>query len=79
MRVKVKVVELSCGGFELHTERGHRVGPRLLSVAPEENFPEIPEEPFKLKHEATVACMQWNLYLLHAWKHKTKSKQRLSE
>ena len=54
MQVRIRVVELSDGTFDLLTARNHRVGPRLLTVNPKkgEELPEIPEGTFATKHEA---------------------------
>ena len=78
MQVRIRVVELSDGTFDLLTARNHRIGPRLLTVAPKkgEELPEIPEGPFTAKHEAYAAAMAWNLYLKWAWEHRSKSKDR---
>lgn len=81
MQVRITVTELSDGTFDLLTARGHRVGARLLNVAPKdgEQFPEIPPTPFIAKHEAYAAAMQWNLYLKWAWEHRSKLKDRGKE
>lgn len=78
MQVRITVTELSDGTFDLLTARGHRVGARLLNVAPKdgEQFPEIPAAPFMAKHEAYAAAMAWNLYLKFAWEHRSKSHDR---
>ena len=78
MQVRITVTELSDGTFDLLTARGHRVGARLLNVAPKdgEQFPEIPAATFMAKHEAYAAAMAWNLYLKFAWEHRSKSHDR---
>lgn len=81
MQVRITVTELSDGTFDLLTARGHRVGARLLNLAPKEGeqFPEIPPTPFMAKHEAYAAAMHWNLYLKWAWEHRSKSNNRALE
>ena len=84
MRVFVKVHEMADGSFDLLTDRGHIVGGRLLSVPPKkkESMPVVPEKiegkigRFTDRNAAYASCMQWSLYLKHAWEHRVKSKDR---
>lgn len=81
MQVRIRVIEQHDGTFDLFTDRGHRIGGRLLSVPPKKNesMPVVPDSPFTVKHEAYAAAMHWNMYLAHAWKHRSKSKDRCRE
>jgi hypothetical protein len=80
MRTKV-VVKQTASGFHLETEYGFPIGPRMLSVAPKEGseYPVVPTGPFASEFEANVAKLEWNTYLLHASKNRSKSKSRSSE
>jgi hypothetical protein len=80
MRTKV-VVKQTASGFHLETEYGFPIGPRMLSVAPKEatEYPLDPTRPFASEFEANVAKLEWNTYLLHASKNRSKSKSRSSE
>jgi hypothetical protein len=53
----------------------------MLSVAPKEGseYPVVPTGPFASEFEANVAKLEWNTYLLHASKNRSKSKSRSSE
>lgn len=80
MRVKVEVIEVD-GTFRLQTTRGMAIGQRLYSVAPKKGMtlPEVPERAFSTRFEAERAKLDWNTYLLHAWKTRSKEKTRVSE
>ena len=80
MRVKVEVIEYQ-GTFLLRTDRGMPLGQRLYSVAPKEGMtlPEVPSVAFSTRFEAERAKLDWNTYLLHAWKTRSKEKTRVSE
>jgi hypothetical protein len=80
MRTKV-VVKETPNGFHLETDYGFPIGPRMHSIAPKQgsNYPEVPSGPFTSEFEANVAKLEWNTYLLHAWKNRSKSKSRSSE
>ena len=79
MRTSVVIVEVE-GGFVLETTRGMRVGPRMWSVEPKKGskLPELPGT-MKTRFEAEKAKLDWNTYLLHAWKSRSKKKERISE
>jgi len=87
MRVKANVIQMDDGSFDVITGRGHRVGPRLLSVSPAKGsaYPETPTQIqgklgcFTDRSAAYASCMHWNLYLLFAWNHRSKSKNRSKE
>jgi LmbE family N-acetylglucosaminyl deacetylase len=68
------------GVFHLRTERGYVLGPRLYSVAPEGGkvLPDLKDE-FENKLAATRAAMDWNVYLLWAWKKRAKSRERSAD
>lgn len=80
MRAKVIVVPVE-GGFTLRTENDFPVGQRMLSVAPKKgsDFPVVPDAPFRSEFEANKAKLDWNTYLLHAEKTKSKSRTRTAE
>lgn len=73
MSTRIVVTE-EAGMFRLRTERGYVPGPRLYSVAPEEGkmLPDLKDE-FTTKLAATRAAMDWNVYLLWAWKNGQKA------
>jgi hypothetical protein len=87
MQVRIRVNEMSDGSFDLLTDRGHRIGGRLLSVPPKkgESMPVIPvytettEGCFTDRDEAYAAAMEWGIYLKHAWTHRQKTKNRSRE
>lgn len=74
------IVTEEAGVFRLRTERGYVLGPRLYSVAPETGkvLPALQDE-FPTKLAATRAAMDWNVYLLWAWKKRTKSLERSAD
>jgi hypothetical protein len=74
------VVTEEAGVFRLRTERGFVLGPRLYSVAPEagKSLPDLKDE-FPNKLAATRAAMDWNVYLLWAWKKRSKSRERSAD
>jgi hypothetical protein len=74
------VVTEEAGVFRLRTERGFVLGPRLYSVAPEAGkvLPGLKDE-FTEKLPATRAAMDWNVYLLWAWKKRSKSRERSAD
>ena len=84
MLVKISVVQMPDMSFDLITGRGHRVGPRLLTTAPKkcDDWPVIPEKMegrqgcFDIKDQAYASALSINLYLKHAWEHRSKSKDR---
>jgi hypothetical protein len=79
--MKSKVVVIHEGNqFLLMTSFGFKIGSRMLTAAPEagKDFPELTDR-FETKAEADRAAMKWNLYLLHADKKRSKTKQRISE
>jgi hypothetical protein len=80
MRVSVVIIEVE-GGYCLQTTRGNAVGSRMWSVDPKKGstFPKVPDGVIKTKFEADTLKLDWNTYLLHAWKSRSKSKQRISE
>jgi hypothetical protein len=57
------------------------LGQRLYSVEPKKGatLPVVPDKPFSTRLEAEKAKLEWNTYLLHAWKTRSKSKTRVSE
>jgi hypothetical protein len=81
MQVKVKVTKISEGIWDILTGRGHRIGQRLITVSPKagEVIPEVPAGTFTDVMDAHRVCLEWNLYLAHAWKHRSKSKDRVRE
>ena len=74
------IVTEEAGVFRLRTERGYVLGPRLYSVAPETGkvLPALQDE-FPTKLAATRAAMDWNVYLLWAWKKRAKSRERSAD
>jgi len=74
------VVTEEAGVFRLRTERGFVLGPRLYSVAPEKgkSLPDLKDE-FTEKLSATRAAMDWNVYLIWAWKKRSKSRERSAD
>ena len=74
------VVTEEAGVFRLRTERGFVLGPRLYSVAPESGkvLPDL-QDNFATKFEATRAAMYWNVYLIWAWKKRSKSRERSAD
>jgi hypothetical protein len=79
MSTRIIVTE-EAGVFRLRTERGFVLGPRLYSVAPESGkvLPGLQDE-FPNKLAATRAAMDWNVYLLWAWKKRSKSRERSAD
>lgn len=79
MRTSVVIVEVE-GGFVLETTRGMRVGPRMWSVEPKKGS-KLPSVPgvIKTRFEAETAKLDWNTYLLWAWKSRSKTRTRVSE
>lgn len=79
MRTSVVIVEVE-GGFVLETTRGMRVGPRMWSVDPK-NGGKLPKVPgvMKTRSKAEKLKLDWNTYLLWAWKSRSKKKERISE
>jgi hypothetical protein len=80
MRLSVVIVEVE-GGFALRTTRGTPVGHRMLTASPKKGgkLPEVPEGVLKTRSEAEKAKLDWNTYLLWAWKSRSKKKERISE
>jgi hypothetical protein len=74
------IVTEEAGVYRLRTERGFVLGPRLYSVAPETGrvLPALQDE-FPTKLAATRAAMDWNVYLLWAWKKRSKSRERSAD
>ena len=74
MQVKITVVPMPDGTYDLVTGRGHRVGPRLLTVKPAvgESYPDATARYYTDRDEAYAAAMALNLYLKHAWEHRQK-------
>jgi hypothetical protein len=74
------VVTEEAGVFRLRTERGFVLGPRLYSVTPEAGkvLPGLQDE-FPNKLAATRAAMDWNVYLIWAWKKRSKSRERSAD
>lgn len=81
MHTKIKIIGNDESGYELRTDRDFVLGTRLHTVAPKpgDELPVVPDKPFRTKLEASAAQLKWNLYLLHAWQKRSKSKQRISE
>lgn len=79
MSTRIVVTE-EAGVFRLRTERGYVLGPRLYSVAPEDGkiLPDLKDE-FTNKLAATRAAMDWNVYLLWAWKKRSKIRERSAD
>lgn len=79
MRTKV-IIAPTPDGFVLRTESGYPVGQRMLSLSPKKgsDWPVVPDAPFATEMEAHQAKLDWNMYLLHVSKTKTK-KSRISE
>lgn len=76
-RIVVKPVD---GGFELRTERGFVLGPRLYSVAPKPGsvLPRIPDAPLP-ELEARKLALDWNVYFAWAEQKKPKTKTRIAD
>ena len=76
---RIIVIE-EAGVFRLKTERGYVLGPRLYSANPEDGK-ELPglQDEFPNKLSATRAAMDWNMYLLYAWKKRSKSRERSAD
>jgi len=81
VNTKIKIIGNDEAGYELRTERGFVLGPRLWTILPQDGkeFPDIPEKPFRTKLEASKAQLDLNLYLMWVYKNRTKTKSRLSE
>jgi len=81
MTTKINIVGNDEFGYELRTEGGYVLGPRLWTAKPAagKNYPEVPVRPFTSKIAASVAQLEWNLYLMHAHKTRSKKKERISE
>lgn len=85
--MRVTVIQHPDGSFDLLTERGHRVGPRLLAVSPKkgEQWPTIREKidgkmgAYADRDAAYAASLAMNLYLQYAAKHRSKSRDRGKE
>ena len=77
-RIIVKPVS---GGFELRTERGFVLGPRLYSIKPEKGFdwPTIPEEPIAVESEARKIALDWNLYFAWVQTKTPKKPERIAD
>lgn len=81
MKSLTKVIVVPHGDtFHLRTSQGFPIGSRMLTVAPEKgkDYPEL-KSVFLSKHDANRAALEWNVYLLHAAKKKSKSKQRFAD
>jgi hypothetical protein len=74
------IITEEAGLFRLRTERGFVLGPRLYSVSPEAGkvLPDLKDE-FPNKLAATRAAMDWNVYLIWAWKKRSKSRERSAD
>ncbi|TXH50305.1 MAG: hypothetical protein E6Q97_20760 [Desulfurellales bacterium] len=62
------------GLFELRTERGFVLGPRLFSIAPKKgsDWPTIPETPLP-ELEARKIATAWNVYFVWVDSQKKKT------
>lgn len=81
MKSLTKVIVVPQGDtFHLRTIQGFPIGSRMLTVAPEKgkDYPEL-KSVFTSKHDASRAALEFNLYLQHAAKKKSKSKQRFAD
>ncbi len=76
-RVVVKPV---AEGFELRTERGFVLGPRLHSIDPKpgSTLPRIPDGPLP-ELEARRLAMDWNVYFAWCEQKKPKTPQRFAD
>ena len=77
-RIIVRPVE---GGFELRTERGFVLGPRLYSIKPDKGFdwPTIPEEPIPEETTARKIALDWNVYFKWVEKKTPKKQERIAD
>lgn len=75
------VVQSVDGGFELRTERGFVLGPRLYSIKPDKgaDWPVIPDGVIASESEARKLALDWNIYFAWVQKKTPKKQERIAD
>ena len=77
---KIILTQVSAG-YVLTTILGNPVGQRLLTGRPEDgkDYPVVPTGPIASRSQAEKLRLDWNVYLRHAWKTRSKTKERSAD